>query len=89
MICLHILLTKITTFQLAVYFNKEHFKTAIPLVITAMLVMYTLRGTISRNLPPTSYTKFIDIWLIYGLLIPFKILVLIVLIEHLPGESKV
>ena len=77
------------SFQLAVYFHKEHFKTAIPLVITAMLVMYTLKGTISRSLPPTSYTKFIDIWLLYGILVPFKILVLIVLIEHLPDDSKV
>ena len=74
---------------MATYFKKEHFKTAVPLVITAMLVMYTLRGTISQDLPPTSYTKFIDVWLLYGLLVPFTILVLIVLVEHLPENSKV
>ena len=76
-------------FQMAAYFKKEHFKTAVTLVITAMLVMYTLRGSISQDLPPTSYTKFIDVWLLYGLLVPFTILVLIVLVEHLPDDSKV
>ena len=71
------------------YFKKEHFKSAIPLVITAMLVMYTLKGSISKDLPTTSYTKFIDIWLLYGLLMPFFILMLIVLVEHLPDNSQV
>ena len=71
------------------YFNKEHFKTAIPLIITAMLVMYTLKGSISRELPATSYTKFIDIWLLYGLFMPFLILMVVVLIEHLPDKSQV
>ena len=70
------------------YFAKEHFKTAIPLAITSMLVMYTLKGSVSSKLPPTSYVKFIDIWLLYGLLIPFFILILLVLIEHLPQESS-
>ena len=51
--------------------------------------MYTLKGSITSKLPPTSYIKFIDIWLLYGLLIPFFILILLVLIEHIPGESNV
>ena len=76
-------------FQAAVYFKKENFKSAIPLAITAMLVMYTLKGSISSQLPATSYTKFIDIWLLYGLLMPFLILIVIVLIEHLPDNSQV
>ena len=75
--------------KVAVYFDKEHFKVAIPLTITAMLVMYTLKASISSQLPPTSYIKFVDIWLLYGLLMPFFILVVIVLIEHLPGTSQV
>ena len=62
---------------------------AIPLAITAMLVMYTLKGTITSQLPGTSYVKFVDVWLLYGLLMPFIILIVIVLIEHLPEESKV
>ena len=75
--------------KVAVYFDKEHFKVAIPLTITAMLVMYTLKASISSQLPPTSYIKFVDIWLLYGLLMPFFILIVIVLVEHLPGTSQV
>ena len=75
--------------KVAVYFDKEHFKVAIPLTITAMLVMYTLKASISSQLPPTSYIKFVDIWLLYGLLMPFFILIVIVLMEHLPGTSQV
>ena len=74
---------------MTLYFKKEHFKTAIPLAITSMLVMYTLKGSITSKLPATSYIKFVDIWLLYGLLIPFFILLLLGLIEHLPAKSKV
>ena len=73
----------------ALYFKKEHFKTAIPLAITAMLVMFTLRNSTNAELPTTSYIKFIDVWLLYGTVMPFVILLLIILIEHLPGPSKV
>ena len=62
---------------------------AIPLAITSMLVMYTLKSSISEELPATSYVKFIDIWLLNGMLMPFVILIMIVLIEHLPDGSKV
>ena len=75
--------------QVAIYFYKEHFKTAIPLAITSMLVMYTLKGSISAQLPTTSYIKFIDIWLLYGILMPFFILIVIVLMEHLPPQQQV
>ena len=71
------------------YFAKEHFKTAVPLAITSLLVMYTLKGSVASKLPQTSYIKLIDIWLLYGLLVPFFILVLLVLIEHLPNNSSV
>ena len=54
-----------------------------------MLVIYTLRSTISRQLPPTAYTKFIDVWLLFGQFMPFIILLIIVLIEHLPEDSTV
>ena len=54
-----------------------------------MLVMYTLRSSTNAELPTTSYIKFIDIWMLYGTLMPFLILLLIILIEHLPGPSKV
>ena len=59
------------------------------LTITAMLVMFTLEASVSSQLPITSYLKFIDIWLLYGLLIPFFNLITIIMIEYLPESSPV
>ena len=74
---------------MTLYFKSEHFKTSIPVAITAMLVMYTLNNSISSKLPQTSSIKFIDIWIIYGLFLLFLIIVLLVLIEHLPQNTKI
>ena len=73
--------------QITVYFKAEHFKTSIPVAITSMLVMYTLNQSISAKLPPTSYVKFIDIWLLFGLSQPFFIIIILVLVEHLPRDN--
>ena len=70
------------------FFSKEHFETSIPVSITAMLVMYTLNNSIASKLPQTSTIKFIDIWIIYGLSLHFIIIILLVLIEHLPGRNN-
>ena len=75
--------------QASMYFYGEHFKTSVPLVITAMLVMYTLRASISKGLPKTSYVTFIDVWLLNGQIQPFIIVLTIVLIEHIPNHRKV
>ena len=74
--------------QATLYFSKEHFKTSIPVSITAMLVMYTLNNSVASKLPQTSTIKLIDIWIIYGLFIHFLIIILLVLIEHTPGPNN-
>ena len=73
--------------QVIIYFKKEHFKTSIPVGITAMLVMYTLNNSISAKLPLTSYVKFIDVWLLFGLIQPFFSIVLIIILEHIPDNT--
>ena len=73
--------------QITVYFKEEHFKTSIPVAITTMLVMYTLNQSVSSKLPPTSYVKFIDIWILFGISQPFFIIIILVLVEHLPRDS--
>ena len=72
---------------MTVYFKDEHFKTSIPVAITSMLVMYTLNQSVSSKLPPTSYVKFIDIWILFGMSQPFFIILILVLVEHLPKDS--
>ena len=54
-----------------------------------MLVMYTLNNSVASKLPQTSNIKFIDIWIIYGLVLHFVVLLLLVLIEHIPGKENV
>ena len=76
-------------FQATLFFSKEHFKTSIPVSITAMLVMYTLNNSIASKLPQTSTIKFMDIWIIFGLFLNFVIILLLVLIEHLPGNDNI
>ena len=53
-----------------------------------MLVMYTLNQSISAKLPPTSYIKFIDVWLLFGLIQPFFIIIMVIVMEHLPDEAS-
>ena len=51
-----------------------------------MLVMYTLNNSVSSKLPPTSYIKLIDVWLLFGLILPFFIVILLVTMEHMPNS---
>ena len=53
-----------------------------------MLVMYTLNSSVASQLPQTSTIKFIDIWIIYGMVLHFVIIILIVFIELLPGTAN-
>jgi hypothetical protein len=47
-----------------------------------MLVMTTLFLNTSSSLPRTSYFKMIDIWMVFGLLLPFLEIVLHTLTEY-------
>ena len=75
----HILCTYIPTcciLTIAVvtmFIDESHFEATIAVALTAMLVLYTLFQSISANMPPTAYLKFLDIWLIFCLIMPFII----------------
>ena len=62
---------------------RTDFKTSITVALTSMLVMYTLHQSISTNLPTTDYMKMIDIWLFGGLIGPFIIIVILIIINNL------
>merc|ERR1712080_477285 len=53
--------------------------------VTVMLVMYTLYQAVANKLTATAYIKLIDIWLIFGLVLPFVVFFLLVSIDHLPS----
>ena len=74
-------------FQATLYFNNKHFQASLSFAVTMMLVMYTLNNSVSSKLPPTSYIKMIDIWLIFGMILPFFITIFLIIIEHIPQKG--
>ena len=65
------------------FIDFSHFEVNIMIALTSMLVTYTLYQSISAHLPPTSYMKMIDIWLFGGLIFPFFIIVILVIMDSL------
>ena len=55
----------------ATQFQPCYFEAIVTVNLTAMLVLTTLFINVSNSLPPTSYLKMIDVYLIFSLLIPF------------------
>ena len=78
----HILCTYLPTcfiLSLAIttlYFDESHFATTIKNALTVMLVLFTLFQSLSGNMPPTAYVKFLDIWLIFCLTMTFFICII-------------
>ena len=62
-------------------FDKDLFGDAIAVNLTIMLVMTTIFTSKIEELPPTSDMKFIDIWLIFCLVVPFLAVILRTAIE--------
>ena len=54
------------------YFSSFYFEAKVTVNLTIMLVMTTIFTSKIEELPPTSDTKMIDLWLIYCLLVPFS-----------------
>ena len=53
------------------YFKQFFFEAALIVNLTVMPVVTTLFISVIEKLPPTSYIRMVDIWLIYVILIPF------------------
>ena len=66
---------------ITIFFEADLFADAISVNLTIMLVMTTIFTSKIEELPPTSDTKMIDIWLIGCLLVPFTEVVLRTMIE--------
>ena len=54
------------------FFKSVYFEASLTVNLTIMLVMTTIFTSKISELPPTSDTKMIDIWLIFCLLVPFS-----------------
>ena len=53
------------------FFKSVYFEASLTVNLTIMLVMTTIFTSKIEELPPTSDTKMLDIWLIFCLLVPF------------------
>ena len=53
------------------FFDESQLQFAIGLVLTVMLVMYTMYQGVSASLPKTAYLTFFDAWVFFCLLVPF------------------
>ena len=70
------------------FFKPEYFEASLTVNLTNMLVMTTLFTSKMDQLPPTSDTKMIDIWLIFCLLVPFAFTLVQTAIECYREEEK-
>ena len=71
-----------------IFFDKDLFGDAIAVNLTIMLVMTTIFTSKIAELPPTSDTKMIDIWLIFCLLVPFSFSLVQTAIECYRDEEE-
>ena len=66
---------------ITIFFDKDLFGDHIAVNLTIMLVMTTIFTSKIEELPPTSDTKMIDVWLIFCLVVPFLEVILRTAIE--------
>ena len=78
-----ILLSYSTTF-----FRPFYFEASVTVNLTTMLVMTTIFIAVMDKLPSTAYIKMIDVWLIFGQLIPFARVVITTVMEQLRNGSE-
>ena len=70
------------------FIDQSHFEATIMVALTAMLVMHTLFQSISQSMPKTAYLKLLDYWLIFGLILPFFVLITLVIWELNSGSNS-
>ena len=63
------------------FFKQEFFEAALSVNLSVMFVMTTLFVSVMEKLPQTSYVRMVDVWLIFGQLLPFIEVVLITFME--------
>ena len=69
------------------FFKPFFFEAALTVNLTVMLVITTLFISVMDKLPPTSYIKWTEMWLIFAQLIPFTEVILLTILERYRDES--
>ena len=70
------------------FFKPFYFEAAVTVNLTVMLVLTTLFISVINKLPPTSYIKWTEIWLIFAQLVPFAQVILLTMLEVFRNKSE-
>ena len=73
--------------EIALFVDEKHFDVLIMIHLTTMLVMYTLYQGIQNSVPKAAYLKFMDIFLLFGVIVPF-ITFMIQVASNLAGGTE-
>ena len=65
------------------YLKQFFFEAIVSVNLTAMLVLTTIFLGVSGDLPTTSYVKYVEIWLLFSLFVPFIYVLLHIFIDNL------
>ena len=71
------------------FFKPCFFEAALTVNLTTMLVLTTIFISVMEKLPPTSYIRMVDIWLIFSILIPFLEVSIITFKEYINEEDLI
>jgi len=71
------------------FFKAFFFEAVVTVNVTSLLVLTTLFISVSESLPQTAYIKFIDVWLIGSLLVPFAVVTLITYVEYFSDSQTI
>jgi hypothetical protein len=74
--------------EITLFIDDSHFEATIMVSLTSMLVLYTLYQSVALSLPQTAYLKMIDVWLLFGLMMPFFVFLLEIFFELLKDNEK-
>jgi len=74
--------------EITLFIDDSHFEATIMVSLTSMLVLYTLYQSVAQSLPQTAYLKMIDVWLLFGLMMPFFVFLLEIFFELLKDNEK-
>ena len=69
-------------------FWEKFFETIMTMNITCMTVLASLYILFSSVVPQTSYTKSVDIWLLFNLIYPFCLILLHIVIQKLNTDEE-
>jgi hypothetical protein len=74
--------------EIALFVDENHFDVLVMIHLTTMLVMYTLYQGLQDIMPNVAYLKFIDIFLLFGVIVPFITFIIQVASKLLAGMEK-